>query len=133
WSPEVTKISKVRVVLNAAGWRRRWMQTAGDGVARPRCFRRDVPMKARACVLIGVFLLGGCHYAPPACDKGAVHEELAAREGPLIPPDELLASLPEDAAVALALWNNALFNEQLADLGVAKGGRIQAGSLPLRL
>src|SRR5262249_30558217 len=86
-------------------------------------------MKAKTCVLIGI-LLCGCHAAGPARDETAVQDELAAREGPLIPPDHLLESLPEDVAVALGLWTNALFNEQLADLGVARGDLIQAGLLP---
>jgi cobalt-zinc-cadmium efflux system outer membrane protein len=44
-----------------------------------------------------------------------------------VPLDERLT---EEAAVLLALWNNALFQEQLADLGIARGDLVQAGLLP---
>ncbi len=38
--------------------------------------------------------------------------------------------LTEDEAVAIALWNNAAFQELLVDLGLARGDLIQAGLLP---
>lgn len=38
--------------------------------------------------------------------------------------------LTEDEAVLLALWNNAAFQELLADLGIAEGDLVQAGLLP---
>jgi cobalt-zinc-cadmium efflux system outer membrane protein len=36
----------------------------------------------------------------------------------------------EDEAVAIALWNNAAFQELLSDLGISRGDLIQAGLLP---
>jgi cobalt-zinc-cadmium efflux system outer membrane protein len=38
--------------------------------------------------------------------------------------------LTEDEAVAIALWNNAAFQELLVDLGIARGDLILAGLLP---
>ncbi len=38
--------------------------------------------------------------------------------------------LSEDEAVLLSLWNNAAFQEQLADLGIVRGDLVQAGLLP---
>src|SRR6266540_291543 len=38
--------------------------------------------------------------------------------------------LSEDEAVTLALWNNAAFQETLADLGLSRADLIQAGMLP---
>lgn len=42
----------------------------------------------------------------------------------------LETELTEELAVLIALWNNALFLETLADLGIAQGNLIQAGLLP---
>lgn len=38
--------------------------------------------------------------------------------------------LSEDEAVSIALWNNAAFQEILADLGISRADLIQAGMLP---
>jgi cobalt-zinc-cadmium efflux system outer membrane protein len=38
--------------------------------------------------------------------------------------------LTEDAAVTLALWNNAAFHEVLTGLGLARADEVQAGQLP---
>ncbi|MFO0864163.1 MAG: TolC family protein [Gemmataceae bacterium] len=46
------------------------------------------------------------------------------------PGTSLEDGLTEDEAVAIALWNNAAFQELLADLGIARGDLIQAGLLP---
>jgi len=38
--------------------------------------------------------------------------------------------LSEDEAVVIALWNNALFQEILSEIGIAQGDLVQAGLLP---
>lgn len=88
-------------------------------------------------------LLAGCSTAPHACDRPDVSAAVESRAGyPLAPPPpcdgqlllpngaSLADGLNEEEAVLIALWNNALFQELLADLGVARGDLIQAGLLP---
>ena len=49
----------------------------------------------------------------------------------VMPPGASLADgLTEDEAISIALWNNAAFQELLADLGIARGDLITAGLLP---
>jgi cobalt-zinc-cadmium efflux system outer membrane protein len=49
----------------------------------------------------------------------------------LWPPQVSLEDgLSEDEAVSIALWNNATFQEVLADLGLSRADLIQAGMLP---
>lgn len=88
-----------------------------------------------------VFALG-CYHTPPAPDRGTVSNDLVERVGHTVsaspPPGEIVMppgasfddGLTEDEAVAIALWNNAAFQELLADLGVTRGDLIQAGLLP---
>lgn len=90
-------------------------------------------------ILLG---LTGCQTAPPAPDTATVSARLTKRVGHTVPcqtrPAEITlppgASLDdgitEDEAVAIALWNNAAFQELLVDLGLARGDLIQAGLLP---
>lgn len=92
-----------------------------------------------ACVALS---LCGCQTAPPAPDRTVVSAQLAKRAGHTLPcqttpgqitlpPGASLADgLTEDEAVAVALWNNAAFQELLVDLGLARGDLIQAGLLP---
>jgi outer membrane protein, heavy metal efflux system len=87
-------------------------------------------------------LLVGCQTAPVAPDTTSVSSELTQRVGHsvanpcapgqfILPPGASLDDgLTEDEAVAIALWNNAAFQELLADLGLARGDLIQAGLLP---
>lgn len=87
-------------------------------------------------------LLGGCQSAPVGPDLSSVSAELTQRVGHsvaspcapgqfILPPGATLDDgLTEDEAVAIALWNNAAFQELLADLGLARGDLIQAGLLP---
>ncbi|MBA4192837.1 MAG: TolC family protein [Planctomycetaceae bacterium] len=96
-----------------------------------------------ACVVLA-FLLGlaGCQTAPHAPDRTVVAAHLTQRVGHTLPchtvPGQIAlppgASLDDgitdDEAVAIALWNNAAFQELLVDLGVARGDLIQAGLLP---
>lgn len=86
--------------------------------------------------------LGGCQTAPRAPDTATVTAQLTERVGHTVPckisPAEVIlppgvfleAGITEDAAVSIALWNNAAFQELLADLGIARGDLIQAGLLP---
>ncbi len=48
-----------------------------------------------------------------------------------LPPGASLADgISEDEAVAIALWNNAQFQEMLVNLDIARGDLLQAGLLP---
>ena len=85
--------------------------------------------------------LAGCSSVPCGCDRDGLSSDLAARTdhalGPaagcgeiVLPNGAALADgLTEDEAVLIALWNNAVFQEQLAELGIARGDLIQAGLL----
>ena len=75
-------------------------------------------------------------------DRGFVSSELESRVGAplpeqtigidaLLPPAVSLADgLSEEEAVAIALWNNATFHAELAELGVARADLLEAGLLP---
>lgn len=87
----------------------------------------------------GACLLGGC--ASPPEDYRTVSRELERRGGHgltnaqpgqvVIPSGVTLADgLSEDEAVALALLNNAAFQEALSDLGLSRADVVQAGMLP---
>ncbi|MFO0844604.1 MAG: TolC family protein [Gemmataceae bacterium] len=88
------------------------------------------------------WLLAGCHAVPHAPDCSTVSGHLtqrvghtvACRAGPAVvtlPPGACFEDgITEDEAVAIALWNNAAFQELLVDLGIARGDLIQAGLLP---
>lgn len=87
-------------------------------------------------------LVVGCQTAPHAPDTTTVAAYLNRRIGQSTPsqvgPGEITfppgASLDdgitEDEAVAIALYNNAAFQELMVDLGIARGDLIQAGLLP---
>ena len=93
---------------------------------------------AFACLLA----LAGCQTTPHAADRTTVSDHLTQRIGHTIPGQSGSAqvTLPpgsslddgitDDEAVAVALWNNAAFQELLVDLGIARGDLIQAGLLP---
>lgn len=53
-----------------------------------------------------------------------------AGEFTLPPGLSLQDGLTEDSAVHIALWNNAAFQETLADLGISRADLVQAGMLP---
>ena len=77
-----------------------------------------------------------------AFDRGFVSSELESRvgaplpeqtiraEGELPPAVSLADGLSEEEAVAIALWNNATFHADLAELGVARADLLEAGLLP---
>ncbi len=96
----------------------------------------------RLPTLVALLTAVGCQTAPVAPDRVTVAAQLLPRFGQTL-PDRTTAGqfalppgvaiddgLTEDEALAVALWNNAAFQELLADLGVARGDLIQAGLLP---
>lgn len=95
---------------------------------------------ALVALLLG--LLSGCASLPCACGRPEVSAKVESRTGFTVGPvpcdGKLLLpngaspddGLLEDEAVLIALWNNAFFQEQLADLGIAAGDLVQAGLLP---
>lgn len=88
--------------------------------------------------------LGGCRSTVNyhLTDPNPVSANLTARFGQGLGPTNcprqivypygisLETQLTEEFAVLIALWNNALFLETLADLGIAQGDLVQAGLLP---
>jgi len=84
--------------------------------------RRPRPRGA-LCALAGALALVGCRTGPPAPDRATISEQLVRRVGhtaPVEAPPGQLAMPPgasfddgltEDEAVAIALWNNAAFQE----------------------
>ncbi len=86
-----------------------------------------------------VVLLSGCQLPPP--DHSRVGASLEKRSGRTIgdapagaftlPPGvPLQEGLTEEASIQIALWNNAAFQETLADLGISRADLVQAGLLP---
>lgn len=91
-----------------------------------------------ASVLIAGTLLACAPTAPR--DRASVSAALTARgapglrddprEGLRLPPGiDLARPLTEDDAVAIALWNNGLFQADLATLGVARADLLDAGMI----
>ena len=109
--------------------------------SKNRCRTETIVVPA-ICAFAFLSVLTGCQTAPLAPDRLTVDSHLAHRVGQTIPqhtiPGQIAmppgASLDdgitEDEAIAFALWNNAAFQELLADLGIARGDLIQAGLLP---
>src|SRR5262245_45023070 len=87
-------------------------------------------------------LLAGCSSIPCGCDRECVSADLATRTAAQLGPPPTCGQfvlpngasvddgLDEDEAVLIVLWNNAAFQEQLTDIGVAHGDLVQAGLLP---
>ncbi len=106
--------------------------------------RARVPgVKVVALLLAAMpLLVAGCQTAPHAPDTNTVAAHLNRRIGQTIPCQigsgqialppgaSLDDGITEDEAVAIALYNNAAFQELLVDLGIARGDLIQAGLLP---
>lgn len=104
--------------------------------------RGKPPLALAHCLVVGLILaIAGCA-TPSACDRAAVSRSVEDRFGqpiapspkpdPLIVPPDLAAggTLSEDRAVLLALWNNALFRENLVELDLTRADLVQAGLLP---
>jgi len=83
-------------------------------------------------------LLAGCSTSADRYDRTQVSAGLEERSGHRIGPGDgslppgvvLEDGLREDEAVALALWNNAAYQEALAELGLRRADLIQAGMIP---
>lgn len=103
----------------------------------------DARMRSDTCsavsLIAGLCVLGGC--ASPRNDASQVSADLERRSGHSLTngrPGEVVLpatvsfddGLSEDEAVAVALWNNAAFQETLADLGLSRADLVQAGMLP---
>lgn len=111
-------------------------------MTHPSCHRRSSSSGLAVLGVCVLFLLAGCQTAPHPPDRNAVSAHLTERVGQTVgadagtggvalPPGASLDDgVTDDEAVAIALWNNAAFQEQLADLGLARGDLIQAGLLP---
>lgn len=104
----------------------------------------NVRHETAVIVLLGMALLGllpGCAH-PCACNRATVSSKIAERTafnlgprvggGAIVLPNgaSLADGLTEEEAILIALWNNAAFQEVLADLGIARGDLVQAGLLP---
>ena len=103
-------------------------------------------MSASRMTALLLLASAGCHtFQPPADDRSTVTAYLESRgvsggvgvgvgqvpgEISLPPGVTLDAGLTPDAAVAVALRNNALFQQTLADLRIAAGDLTTAGLLP---
>ncbi len=90
------------------------------------------------CVAVLTASLLGCATSP--YDHAWVGREIARGSGhapgdpmrePSLPPDVPdLVALGEDGAIAVALWNNAAFGVELAQLGTSRADLAEAGALP---
>lgn len=99
--------------------------------------RRTMPF----AVLLTLSAATGCG-TPSGASRAHVSQAVEARFGQgvgaaprrdgAIVPEALKAGAPltEEQAVVLALWNNALFHEQLVELDLTKADLVQAGLLP---
>jgi cobalt-zinc-cadmium efflux system outer membrane protein len=84
----------------------------------------------------------GCTCGSHGCERACVAKSVGERMGiscgvrdcagaPVLPNGASLDDgLTEDEAVLIALWNNAAFQELLADLDIAQADLVQAGLLP---
>ena len=95
--------------------------------------------KAISAVIVGVVFFGCAAHSPH--DRKYVSDSMDKRTGFDLPAESRLDSLTfpqniilkdgltEDEAVGIALWNNAHFQADLAELGFARADLIEAGML----
>ncbi len=109
---------------------------------QPRAMSLSASFKRTALVVVtvgSVCLLTAC--ISSRSDSRRISADLENRTGYSLtnsPPGEFVIppgvsiddGLSEDEAVTLALWNNAAFQETLADLGLSRADLVQAGMLP---
>ena len=106
-----------------------------------KILRERLPMLRVAFLILVVTMLLGCagpglHYGR-RCISSDIESRTRYTLGPAarpcdvsIPPGvEWNDGVSEDEAVAIALWNNAAYQELLAELGVARAEIIEAGQL----
>lgn len=93
-----------------------------------------------SCLVVLAAALLGCSATSPY-DRVWIGRELERAAGhappddptrePSLPPGTRgVGALDEDAAVAVALWNNASFGAELAQLGASQADLAEAGALP---
>ena len=111
-------------------------------VEKHRFAARLVLMRLALLVVCNCPFISGCRSVPCSKNCASVDKNLSERIGHTIPCDtcshdvtfppgaSLDDGLTEDEAVAIALWNNAAFQELLVDLGLARADLEAAGLLP---
>lgn len=98
-------------------------------------------MKTTAPIWLVLLAVAGCVTAPVAsrdtvsaqlAERAGLHLGPAPKAGKVYLPNgaSVSSGILEDEAVLIALWNNAAFQELLADLNIAHGDLVQAGLLP---
>lgn len=111
--------------------------------------RREARSSGRASASLRVFGLAawtaiflGCHAPEMCCNRTTLSDGVLRRTGQMLnagtPCNEVILppgisldrELTEEEAVTVALWNNALFQELLVDMGLARADLITAGLLP---
>ena len=104
--------------------------------------RLDRRAPAGVLAIILLLTLSGCRSPLPGSRLPLVSSGLEERSGftverasctgeiELPPGASLDDGLTEDEAISIALWNNALFQETLVELGVARAELVAAGLLP---
>jgi cobalt-zinc-cadmium efflux system outer membrane protein len=110
--------------------------------AQPLSLHYHEPRLLQLALLLLTAPFAGCSSAHIESDRSVVAHKLQTRTGQtisvdngpgqlLFPPGTSLEDgLPEEEAIAIALWHNAALAELLVDLGIARADLIQAGLLP---
>lgn len=93
----------------------------------------------RLSVVICALLLCGCQIPLPDHSRlsaslekhsGRTVGDVQSGQFELPPGVQLQDGLTEEASIQIALWNNAAFQETLADLGISHADLVQAGMVP---
>lgn len=97
-------------------------------------------LMGRAHSIVFLLLLSACGVNAERYDRSYVSGQLEERTGRGLGPGSKEPAVPEgvdvgdglseEEAVAVALWNNAAFQEALTQLGFARADLVQAGMLP---